>query len=341
MTATAPTLDARAAQREASRSVKKSGTSFAAGMAILPRPRREAMHAIYAFCREVDDIADDPVMSVSDKRARLEEWRREIDRLYAGRPEKTAAVALVEPVRAFDLPRQEFLMMIEGMEMDAEGPIVAPSLEQLFAYTRRVAGAVGLLSMPAFGAPKGAASDRFALALGDALQLTNILRDVAEDAAVGRVYLPAELLEKHGAPKDAASIFSSTRPVSPLSRSGGRGAGGEGRHTQRYARVDAPSPLTPLSPRAGEGNKALAAVVRDLGGVATQKFAGARAALTDLDWRTVRPALLMMGAYEAYLKKMAARGWSHVGEPVSLSKAEKLFIAARYGLAPPLKSAHG
>jgi phytoene synthase len=307
MIVSAPAIDARAAAREATASVKKSGTSFAAGMAILPRPRREAMHAIYAFCREVDDIADDHDMSVAEKRARLAEWRCEIERLFAGRPTFSAAVALIEPVRAYDLPKDEFLMMIEGMEMDADGPIVAPSFERLYAYTRRVAGSVGLLSMPTFGAPKGAASDRFALALGDALQLTNILRDVAEDASIGRVYLPAELLEKHGAPKDAEGIGAAIS--SPLSRLSGRGA--------------------------------LANVARDLALIAAQKFAEARAALRDLDWRTVRPALLMMGAYEAYLRKMTARGWEHVGAPVSLSRAEKLFIAARYGLAPPLTTVDG
>ncbi len=300
MTATSPAIDARAAQRESSRTVKKSGTSFAAGMAILPRPRRQAMHAIYAFCREVDDIADDPAMAASDKRARLDEWRREIDRLYAGHPTFSAAIALAEPVRVFDLPRQEFQMMIDGMAMDADGPIVAPPIERLFAYTRRVAGSVGLLSMPAFGAPKGAASDHFALALGDALQLTNILRDVAEDAAIGRVYLPSELLEMHAAPCAPDAILSALSSV-------------------RSDRM------------------ALANVARDLADIAARKFAEARAALGELDWRTVRPALLMMGAYEAYLKKMAARGWSRIGEPVSLSKGEKLVIAARYSLAPPLK----
>ena len=297
MSVSAPAIDARAAAREATASVKKSGTSFAAGMAILPRPRREAMHAIYAFCREVDDIADDPDMSVTEKRTRLAEWRREIESLYAGRPTNSAAIALIAPVRAFDLPKNEFLMMIEGMEMDAEGPIVAPSFERLYAYTRRVAGSVGLLSMPTFGAPKGFASDRFALALGDALQLTNILRDVAEDASIGRVYLPSELLKMHGAPTDPAGIAA-------------------------------------LPP-------ALAKVARDLGLIASKKFAEARAALADLDWRTVRPALLMMGAYEAYLRKMTARGWEHAGAPVRLSKAEKLFIAARYAFAPPLKTAQG
>ena len=309
MTASASALDRHAAAREAAQSVKKSGTSFAAGMAILPRPRREAMHAIYAFCRDVDDIADDEQLSAAEKRARLGEWRVEIDRLYAGRPAMSAGVALLEPVRAYDLPKNEFLMMIEGMEMDAEGPIVAPSFERLFAYTRRVAGAVGLLSMPVFGAPKGAASDRFALALGDALQLTNILRDVREDSLLGRIYLPAELLEKHGAPTTPQAVNGALASLSPAPRGAGP---------------------------AGEAASGLPLVAADLAEVARAKFASARAALAALDWRTVRPALLMMGAYETYLRKMTARGWARTGEPVSLSKLEKLVIAARYGIAPPL-----
>ncbi|MDZ7627920.1 MAG: squalene/phytoene synthase family protein [Parvularculaceae bacterium] len=327
MTASATALDTRDAAREATEKVKKSGTSFAAGMAILPKPRREAMHAIYAFCREVDDIADDERLGAAEKRARLAEWRREIDRLYEGRPAMSVGVALLEPVRAYNLPKNEFLMMIEGMEMDAEGPIVAPSFERLFAYTRRVAGAVGLLSMPVFGAPKGAASDRFALALGDALQLTNILRDVAEDAKIGRLYLPKELLEKYGAPVEAASYspppvgegLGERVPASPLKR-----------HTIDGSLSPGPSPT-------GGGVKEVAS---DLAMTAREKFTEARAALAALDWRTVRPALLMMGAYEAYLRKLTARGWDRVGEPVSLSKAEKLFIAARYGFAPPLISVH-
>lgn len=314
MTARASVLGSRAAAREATQSVKKSGTSFAAGMAILPRPRREAMHAIYAFCREVDDIADDPAMSAGEKHARLSEWRGEIDRLYEGSPSFSAAVALLDPIRAFDLPKNEFLMMIEGMEMDAAGPIVAPPMETLCAYTRRVAGAVGLLSMPTFGAPKGAASDRFALALGDALQLTNILRDVSEDASIGRLYLPAELLAKHGAPMTADGVERAltgqraSRETDPGDGSGGRKA-------------------------------AVPDVASDLADIAREKYAEAREALKSLDWRTVRPALLMMGAYEAYLRKMSARGWDRLGEPLSLSKTEKMLIAARYGFAPPLKSA--
>ncbi|MGH6948143.1 MAG: squalene/phytoene synthase family protein, partial [Kiloniellales bacterium] len=121
----------------------------------------------------------------------------EVDRLYRGEPRQPIARALRRPVELFQLPRGEFLAVIDGMEMDARGPIQAPSDEELTLYCRRVAGAVGLLSIRAFGA-RGAEAERLALALGEALQLTNILRDLGEDAAIGRIYLPRELLAKQG-----------------------------------------------------------------------------------------------------------------------------------------------
>lgn len=290
---TTAALQPELAKAQVSETVKKSGTSFAAGMAILPKARREAMHAIYAFCREVDDIADDDGLTQTERLTRLTAWREEIDRVYSGTPQTAAGTALIEPVRAFNLPKAEFFMMIEGMEMDAKGPIIAPSMEMLLAYTRRVAGSVGLLSMPTFGAAPGEVSDHFALSLGDAFQLTNILRDVGEDAEIGRLYLPAELLEKYDCPKTPDRIL---------------------------------------------GAKGLARVAEELGSMAGARFKAARKALDDLDWRTVRPALLMMGAYEAYFKKLQKRGWEKTGEPLSISKAEKLLIAARYSLLPPSKA---
>lgn len=193
------------ARRHAQETVKRSGTSFGPGMRILSKQRREAMYAIYAFCREVDDIADEGGTR-DQKLAALNEWRIEITRVYRGAPTMPTGIALAPAVEMFDLPEQEFFLMIEGMEMDASGPVIAPSLEKYFEYTRRVAGAVGQLSMPVFGAPAGAASDLFSISLGDALQTTNILRDIEEDASEGRLYLPRELLEKHDCPLDPAII---------------------------------------------------------------------------------------------------------------------------------------
>ncbi len=176
--------------------VERSGSSFAMGMRVLPRPRREAMYAIYAFCREVDDVADEPG-DPADKLEQLAAWRLEIDRLYAGEPTRPTTRALLDPVQSFRLPKQEFLAIIDGMEMDAGESMVAPSLADLELYCRRVAGAVGMLSIRAFGAEEPEAR-QVALALGEALQITNILRDLGEDAERGRLYLPADLLERHG-----------------------------------------------------------------------------------------------------------------------------------------------
>jgi len=174
----------------------QSGSSFYYSFLFLPPQKRRAITALYAFCREVDDIADD-AGATADKLARLAAWKQEIDNLYAGHPGYPTARALAAPVRDFDLPKAEFLMVIAGMEMDARAPIWGPSYADLFQYCRRVAGAVGILSIHAFGVTVPPAGD-FAVSLGNALQLTNILRDVHEDALNGRLYLPRELLDKHG-----------------------------------------------------------------------------------------------------------------------------------------------
>ena len=173
-----------------------SGSSFYWAMRMLPLARREAMFAIYAFCREVDDIADGDD-TPDGKRSKLSAWRTEIGRIYDGSPTFPTARALVRPVREYALERAEFDSVIDGMEMDVGIGIVAPSMAELELYCRRVAGAVGLLSIRAFGGTSGRAEE-FAVELGAALQLTNILRDLVQDAAIGRLYLPRELLDAHG-----------------------------------------------------------------------------------------------------------------------------------------------
>jgi squalene synthase HpnD len=176
--------------------VQAAGSSFYWAMRILPPPRRAAMYAIYAFCREVDDIADEPA-PLAEKREGLAQWRAEIDAVYAGRPRHVIGQALVGPVKTYRLRRQDFLAMIDGMAMDAAADIRAPSMAELDLYCARVASAVGHLSVRIFGDDSPAA-DRVAESLGRALQLTNILRDLAEDAGRGRLYLPHELLSAHG-----------------------------------------------------------------------------------------------------------------------------------------------
>jgi presqualene diphosphate synthase len=213
--APAPPAEGRSPQQVVDRITGQARSSFSLGMKLLSRPRREAMRAVYAFCRVVDDIADGP-LPAPEKRAMLADWRDEVARLYAGRPRSAIGRALAGPVARYGLPQPEFLMMIEGMEMDANGPIVAPLLRELSRYNRRVAGSVGLLSMRIFGAWRGDPSHLFALSLADALQMTNILRDVEEDARIGRIYLPREALARAGVAADCATI--ATDPGLPAAR---------------------------------------------------------------------------------------------------------------------------
>lgn len=187
----------RAALQTAREVVEKAGTSFYWAMRTLPEERRNAMFAIYAFCRAVDDIADSSA-SPESKRQDLAHWRRAVAMLYEGgqMPDDMPLLrALKAPVRRFALKREDFEAVIDGMEMDAGDPIQAPSREIFDLYIDRVACAVGRLSNRIMGAPQSIAED-LAKSLGQALQITNILRDLAEDAALGRLYLPQPLLAK-------------------------------------------------------------------------------------------------------------------------------------------------
>ena len=185
--------EARAAVRAR---VEAAGTSFYWAMRLLPEARRDAMFAVYVFCREVDDIVDGSGTPQA-KRRHLGAWRAEIDAVYAGKPATVAGRALLMAVHDFGLRREDFMAVIDGMEMDADQDIRAPSMADLDLYCDHVASAVGRLSVRAFGVATEAA-DRVAHSLGRALQLTNILRDLAEDGARGRLYLPRELLESVG-----------------------------------------------------------------------------------------------------------------------------------------------
>lgn len=176
--------------------VTGAGSSFYWALRFLPRERREAMFAVYAFCRTVDDIADGP-LGIDDKLRQLAEWREEIVRLYAGRARRPIARALEAPVARYGLFEADFLAMLDGLVMDASGRMCAPSLLELELYCRRAAGAIGMLSASIFGLrrPEGRS---LALSLGQGLQYVNFLRDLEEDAAQGRIYMPRELLDAKG-----------------------------------------------------------------------------------------------------------------------------------------------
>jgi presqualene diphosphate synthase len=172
-----------------------SGSSFYAAMRILPQEQREAMFQIYSFCRQVDDIADSNGPR-AERLAALQQWRQDIDALYQGHPPARLR-DYVASVQQFGLEREDFLAIVDGMEMDVPQDIRAPDSATLDLYCDRVASAVGRLSVRVFGMPKEDGID-LAHHLGRALQLTNILRDIDEDAAIGRLYLPKEGLQQAG-----------------------------------------------------------------------------------------------------------------------------------------------
>jgi squalene synthase HpnD len=187
-----------------------SGSSFYAAMRILPRAQRDAMFQIYSFCRQVDDIADSDGPR-PERLAALQQWRDDIEALYEGRP-PARLQDYAESVRRFGLRREDFLAIVDGMEMDVPQDIRAPDLATLDLYCDRVASAVGRLSVRVFGLPE---ADGVLLAhhLGRALQLTNILRDIDEDATLGRLYLPREGLLHAGITGDDPQKVTADRAL--------------------------------------------------------------------------------------------------------------------------------
>jgi phytoene synthase len=255
-------------------------------MRLLEPARRQAQYALYAFCREVDDIADD--WPDADKQPGLDAWREDVARIYRGEaPLNPLAQALVEPVRAYGLQQKDFLAVIEGCAMDAGAPIRRPSLAVLDRYCDGVAAAVGRLSVRVFGDYRPR-SDDVADALGRALQFTNICRDVEDDAALGRLYLPDELLSAHG--------------------------------------VEGSDPLVVLK------HPNLPLVRRDLGRMAREQFAKAKAAMAECSPKAMRPAKLMGAMYLAILDKLEATGFALTGTRVRVPGRVKLWYAIRHGL---------
>jgi len=180
----------------AAKAVKKkaSGSSFYIAMRLMPAEERDAMFAIYAFCRKVDDIADDGVGTRAERHEKLEQWRGDLKKLYAGTVAPQVRF-LAPAVTRYGLRLEDFLAVLDGMDMDVAEDIVAPDLATLDLYCDRVASAVGRLSIKVFGMEDGPGFE-LAHHLGRALQLTNILRDIDEDAGVGRLYLPREYLQE-------------------------------------------------------------------------------------------------------------------------------------------------
>ena len=183
---------------EIKRIVKKSGSSFFWSMRLLPAAKRQAMYTIYAFCRHIDDIVDGDT-PLAEKIELLQMWRQEINNIYDKKvPATDIGRKIYKNCMRFKLPKEEFIRLIDAVSMDIPNPLQAPSMERFLQYCRGVAGVPGSLSLRIFGCQDEALIEALSVSLGNALQITNILRDVKEDAEMNRLYIPREILQKAG-----------------------------------------------------------------------------------------------------------------------------------------------
>ena len=274
-------------QELASLPAQRPVSSFHMAMQVLPAQQREAMFGIHAFCRAVDDIADGDAPPPA-KRAALERWREDVDACYA-RFVPPRLSPLAPHIESYGLAREDFHAVIDGMLMDAQArPICAPQAATLDLYCDRVASAVGRLSVRVFGMP---AADGLLLAhyLGRALQLTNILRDIDEDAAIGRAYLPRELLLAAGVEECVCAA----------------GAGAIAAHP------------------------ALPKVCAEVAAQAAEHYSAAQDILRRNRGACSRAPRLMGAVYQALLARLLARGWDCPRAAVRVGKIERIGILLR------------
>ena len=269
---------------------RRSNSSFFLPFLFLPAQRRAAMYALYAFCREVDDIVDSG-LTKENARLRLDAWRLELRHAFVGTPNHPISIEVAYYQRLFVLPKQPFYDILDGMEMDLEQNRYQ-TLEALTLYCHKVAVAVGLVAIRIFSYDsqenycEDSTCNTFAQHLGMALQLTNILRDVAEDAGMGRIYIPQQLLQETGA---ADTDILHNRWTLPL-----------------------------------------AEAMRRLAKVAQQHYQEADALITSPRVRRqLRPAFLMAGIYQAYLEQLQHNNFNCFDSVPRLSIPTKLWIVWR------------
>jgi phytoene synthase len=270
----------------AARITRESGTNFYYAFRILPVEKRRAIYALYAFCRVVDDCVDE---AGGEGEGGLQRWTAEVHRCYAGRPQTQLGRELAEAVARFPIPRASFEAIVEGCRMDLTTRRYR-TFAELRAYCERVASAVGLASIEIFGYDDPRTRD-YAVELGLALQLTNILRDVGADAARDRLYLPLEDLEGHGV-READLLAAARDPGAPR-----------------------PAGLEPL--------------LAFEAGRARVHYAGAAALLPERDRRSMLAAEIMSAVYRALLEEWARRGHPVGGERTSLGRPRKIWTALR------------
>ena len=215
---------------------RKSASNLALAFVVLPRAKRDAMSALYAFCREVDDVADEESVPVETRRARLAEWRADMQRACENQSPRLPVNRELQPViRQFNLRFELFDDLLKGCEMDLDIQRYE-NFEQLELYCHRVASVVGLLSIEIFGYKNPATRD-YAVYLGKALQLTNILRDVRTDVERGRIYLPLSELKKFNVLPDEILRHEYSERFAQLSAS----VAGRAKNFYRLARETLPA----------------------------------------------------------------------------------------------------
>ncbi len=268
-----------------------SRSSFIKPLLTLDKGRRKAMLCFYAFCRLIDDAVDN-AKDNTDAALRLKQWNDEVERIYSPDlivlPKHPVSRELGLYINKYSIAKNDLLEMIEGQRMDISGAMNWPSDEVLDKYCYRVASCVGLVSVRIFGYyPENEGRiTRFAIALGKALQLVNIMRDVKEDARNGRIYLPASLLEKHGFNYNAEEIYTGYEMLK----------GG------------------------------IVPILEDVSHMADGYFAEAMGNLPENEYKNMRPALLMMRVYKNYLEKMRAQRFVFERSDIKLSILEKVKI---------------
>jgi phytoene synthase len=300
---------------------REQAANFYYGIRLLPRERRRAMCAVYAFARRVDDIGDG-TLEREEKLSRLDAEARALAGLERGEPAAAGAggdpvmFALADAYARFALPPGALGELIEGVRMDVEG-VTYERFEELVLYCRRVAGAIGRVCLAIFGLREGAATDapgaeRLADDLGVALQLTNILRDVAEDAANGRVYLPAEDLRRFGVIEQA-----------------GDSTQGAAEAAQLLAVLAPGGPVDPSPTTGALSAERLADLVHFEAQRARQWFDTGLALAPLLDRRSAACVLAMAGIYRRLLDRIDAQPQDALRQRVSLPTREKAWVAAR------------
>ena len=263
-----------------------SGSSFYYSFLFLPPERRRAITALYAFCREVDDVVDE-VADPQLAQTKLDWWRAEVARLFEGAPQHPVTRALAPHVQPFNLTRERLLQVIEGMQMDLQQTryLDFPGLAR---YCHLVAGVVGEVASAIFGRTEPATVD-YAHRLGLAMQLTNIIRDVGDDARRGRIYLPMNELGRFGV--TAEEILRRQAPWG---------------YSERFD-----------------------ALMRHQAVRAHATFDEALACLPEGDRRAQKPGLMMAHIYRTLLREIEASGFQVLHQRISLTPLRKLWIAAR------------